>query len=876
MDIAEIKTFRNLIASNGNENISYISKRLMETADKDPDDVLKSYGTYLHGLVPSEAYKRLRRFGLNEVVHEKPQNWFILLLKTFKDPLILLLLILGIISFYTKDTPATIVITIIVLVSVLLKFFQEFRASSAAQKLKAMVKTTATVIRFGQKKEVPINLLVPGDIIHLSAGDMVPADVRLITSKDLFVNQASLTGESLPVDKHAPKVSADVKNPAELQNICFMGTNVESGTSLAVVVSTGKNTYFGSLAKSVTSQQYVTSFDKGVQGFTWLMIRFILIIVPLVFILNGLTKGNWLEAFSFALAVAIGLTPEMLPMIVTVNLSKGAIVMSRKKVIVKRLNSIQNFGAMDVLATDKTGTITLGKVILEKHIDIFGNEENEEVLDYAYINSYYQTGLKSILDEAVLKHAEVQSSLKVEKNYRKIDEVTFDFIRKRMSVVVEKENSQKILICKGAVDEILNVCTHAKAHNKVFRIEKSHRSKIKKLVNNLNKDGFRVIAVAYKETPKKQNVYEAKDESHLILLGFIAFLDPPKDTAQEALSKLRKNGVEVKILTGDNELVTKRICKIVGLPIKGILLGSDIENMPDEKLQQLVENTTIFAKLLPYHKERIIKALQKNDHTVGFLGDGINDTSALKAADVGISVDTAVDIAKESSDIILLKKSLLVLNDGVIEGRKVFGNIVKYIKMAASSNFGNVLSVVGASLFLPFLPMLPVQILINNLLYDLSQTAIPTDDLDEEYLRKPRKWKIDEIKRFILYFGPISSVFDYITFFILLYFFGAWAKPELFHTGWFIESLITQTLIIHIIRTNKIPFIQSRSSWPLIMSTILIAGIGIWLITSAFATTLGFVTLPAFYWAFLIMVLVGYIITTQFVKTWLVRKNLTE
>jgi len=878
MSFLGIKSLNLLIKHNGNKkDHPLLSKKYIETAGKESEEIIGQLKTSEHGLIPAEAHKRLRKYGLNEVVHEKRRNVILMLLKTFKNPLIFLLLVLGVISFFTKDgKDATIVIIVIVLVSVVWQFFQEFRASKAEEQLKAMVKTTATVIRYGQKKEVPINLLVPGDVISLSAGDMVPADVRIFSSKDLFVNQAALTGESLPVDKHAPKVTNDIKNPLELSNMCFMGTNVENGTATAIVVFTGRETYFGSLAEAITNQQTVTSFDRGIQSFVWLMIKFILIIVPLVFLINGLSRGDWLEAFLFALAVAIGLTPEMLPMIVTVNLSKGSIVMFKKKVIVKRLNSIQNFGAMDVLATDKTGTITIGKVILEKHIDVFGQEENEEVLEYAYINSYYQTGLKNILDEAVLKHVEVKSSLKIDINYKKIDEVTFDFIRRKMSVVVEKGDSNKILICKGAVEEMLNVCTKAKAENKIFKIQKSHISKIKGIVNNLYEDGFRVIAVGFKETPKKQTVYTTKDESDLILLGFIAFLDPPKDTASEAIAKLRENGVEVKILTGDNELVTKRICKVVGLPVKGVIVGNEIEEVSDEKLKDIVEKTTIFAKLLPYHKERIIKALQNNGHTVGFLGDGINDTTALKASDVGISVDTAVDIAKESSDIILLKKSLLVLNDGVIEGRRVFGNIVKYLKMASSSNFGNVLSIVGASLFLPFLPMLPLQILVNNMLYDFSQTTIPTDSVDDEYVKTPRKWRIDDIKRFMLYFGPISSIFDYATFFILIYFFHAWTNPELFHTGWFIESLVTQTLIIHIIRTNKMPFIQSRASTPLLMTTIIIAGIGIWLPFSPLAKALGFVTLPALYFIFLGATLFGYLLLTQFVKTWLVKKHLSE
>ncbi len=877
MGIIERNPFKSLIHLNrSSKNYSYVSKEITESAHKEPEEVLRALGSAIEGLTPTEAHERLKKYGLNEVVQEKRQNRIVLLFKTIINPLILVLLIIGAVTYLTGDIAGSIIIGIIVLVSVLLQFFQESKASTAAQRLKAMVKTTATVVRYGQKKEVPINLLVPGDIIRLSAGDLIPADIRLIFSKDIFVNQATLTGESLPVEKHSPAVSKEISNLLELQNICFMGTNVESGTATAVVISTGKNTYFGSLAAAITAPPIITSFDRGVKSFTWLMIKFILVIVPLVILVNGLSKGNWVEAFLFALAVAIGLTPGMLPMIVTVNLSKGANVMSRKKVIVKRLNSIQNFGAMDILCTDKTGTITLGKVILEKHIDVFGNEENEEVIEYAYLNSYYQTGLKNILDEAVLKHVELNTSLKVEKDYSKVDEVTFDFVRKRMSVVVQEKNGMNILICKGAVDELLSVCDKAKSKNKTFNLGKSHQGNIKRIVSRLNKDGFRVIAVAYKETPAEQAVYSIKDESNLTLLGFIAFLDPPKDSASEAIAKLRKNGVEVKILTGDNELVTKKICKDVGLPVKGILLGPEIEKMEDEKLTSLINDTTIFAKLLPFHKERIIKAFQQKGHIVGFLGDGINDTSALKVSDVGISVDTAVDIAKESSDIILLKKSLLVLDEGVIEGRKVFGNIDKYIKMAASSNFGNMISVVGASIFLPFLPMLPLQILINNLLYDLSQTTIPYDNVDEEYLSKPRKWHIDTIKRFIFFIGPISSIFDYITFAVMLLVFHTWANPSLFQTGWFVESLITQTLIIHVIRTKKIPFVQSRASLPLILTTILICGIGMWLPFSPFAKLFGFSPLPLLYFAILAATVVSYILLTQLVKVWLIRKYVHE
>jgi Mg2+-importing ATPase len=716
-------------------------------------------------------------------------------------------------------------------------------------------------------------MLVPGDIIRLAAGDMTPADVRVLSAKDLFLNQAALTGESLPVEKKADAAPADVHNPLELVNICFLGTNVESGAATAVVICTGKQTYLGSLAASIVGQRQLTSFDKGINKFTWLMILFIAVMVPTVFLLNGLSKHNWMEAFLFAMAVAVGLTPEMLPMIVTVNLSKGALDMARKKVIVKRLNAIQNFGAMDVLCTDKTGTITQGKIVLEKHLDVNG-EDSEKVLHFGYLNSFHHTGLKNLLDEAILKHEELEQHLQVQEKYRKIDEIPFDFVRRRMSVVVEDESGLNTLICKGAVEEVLSLCTRVELNGEVIAVQAEHDTRRRQLADELNGQGFRVIALAYKQMQGSSDepVYAVKDETDLILLGFLAFLDPPKDTATEALKRLHRLNVDVKILTGDNEIVTSYICKEVGMPVEHLLLGSQIEAMSDDELAVAVAASSVFARLAPAHKERIIRALQSKDHVVGFMGDGINDAPALKAADVGISVDSAVDIAKESSDIILLENNLLILEQGVLEGRRVFGNIIKYIKMAASSNFGNMLSVVGASVFLPFLPMLPIQVLINNLLYDFSQTTIPTDEVDADWLTKPRKWAIGEIERFILFFGPISSIFDYLTFFIMLYLFNSWQNPALFHTGWFVESIFTQTLIIHIIRTNRIPFIESRASWQLITTSLIIVAVGALLTVSPLADTLGFVALPPLYWLLLAVMLLCYMILTQLVKTWFIRK----
>ncbi|MGD1041938.1 MAG: magnesium-translocating P-type ATPase, partial [Sedimentisphaerales bacterium] len=722
-------------------------------------------------------------------------------------------------------------------------------------------------------EEVSLKMLVPGDIIRLAAGDMVPADVRVLSAKDLFLNQAALTGEALPVEKKAAQASADVQNPLDLPNLCFLGSNVESGSATAVVIQTGNRTYFGSLAASIVGQRQLTSFDKGVNKFTWLMICFIAVMVPAVFLINGLSKHNWLEAFLFAMAVAVGLTPEMLPMIVTVNLSKGAIMMSRKKVIVKRLNAIQNFGAMDVLCTDKTGTLTQGKIVLEKHLDVNG-DPSEKVLQYGYLNSYHHTGLKNLLDEAILDHEELEERLKAKEKYRKIDEIPFDFVRRRMSVVVEDETGLNTLICKGAVDEVLSLCTRVETNGGVIPVQPEHDAKRRQIADDLNGQGFRVIALAYKQMPggSDEPVYSVKDESDLILMGFLAFLDPPKDTATEALKRLGGLNVDVKVLTGDNEIITAYICKEVGISVEHLLLGPQIETMSETELAEAASATSVFARLAPAHKEHIIRALQSKGHVLGFMGDGINDAPALKAADVGISVDSAVDIAKESSDIILLENSLLVLEQGVLEGRRVFGNIIKYIKMAASSNFGNMFSVVGASAFLPFLPMLPIQVLTNNLLYDFSQTTIPTDEVDADWLTRPRTWTIGKILRFILFIGPISSIFDYVTFFMMLYVFNCWQNPALFHTGWFVESIFTQTLIIHVIRTNKIPFIESRASWPLILTSVIIVAVGAWLTVSPLAKTLGFVSLPPMYWLYLAIILLGYAILTQVVKIWFIRR----
>lgn len=823
--------------------------------------------TAKQGLTTIEAHKRLLKFGKNEAVNEKKLFWPEVLFNNFRDPLSLLLVVLAVVSFFTGDIKATCMIAVMVLLSVFLRFFQEIKADKAAHALKAMVHTTVKVIRNGKLTNLPLASLVPGDIVDLAAGDMVPADLILLSYKNLFINQSALTGESIPVEKKIDK-NAD-KNCAslELSNICFLGTNVEVGSAIALVVATGKNTYLGSIAKELSNTELPTTFDLGIKNFTWLIMKFILVMAPLVFFINGLTKGNWLDAILFALAVAIGLAPEMLPMIVAVNLSKGALKMSKKKVIVKHLNSVQNFGSMDILCTDKTGTITEGRVILEKFLNVEG-EQDENVLNYAYLNSYFQTGLNNLIDEAVLKHSEIKKKLNIQKNYEKIDEIPFDFFRRRMSVVIKNENNENILICKGAFEEIMAASTHIQLGDKITALSKDKNRIKKDIEEELNGEGFRVVAIGYKKELNTKNHYTPSDESDLILVGFLAFLDPPKASAKATIANLEKNGIRIMVLTGDNELVSKNICSQVGIETGNILLGSDIEKMDEEDLKQAVAKTQVFAKLTPLHKEKIVRALRSLGHSVGFMGDGINDAPALRAADIGISVDSAADIAKESSDIILLEKSLTVLQDGVLEGRKIFANIIKYIEMAASSNFGNMFSVVGASIFLPFLPMLPIQILTNNLLYDISQTSIPTDHVDLEFLTKPRRWDISLIKKFVLFFGPISSIFDFATYAVMWYIFKAYANPSLFQTGWFVESLVSQTLIIYIIRTNKIPFIQSWPSKTLLLATLSIAFLGCYLPFSPLASILKFTPLPPLYWILLLIMIVFYFIITQTLKNW--------
>jgi Mg2+-importing ATPase len=864
-------------------------------ASKEPvTSVYVTFGTAPEGLTESDVQERLESHGRNTVAHERATAWPRMLLNNFRNPFILVLFVLGAVSYATGDPRGTAVVSVMVAVSVVMRFLQEFRSSRAAEALRAMVRTTATVTRryapddgsdalVSERREVPFEDLVPGDLVHLSAGDMIPADIRLVSAKDLFVSQSALTGEAMPVEKYdtlagvveksadpAPTTSA---NPFDQTNLCFMGTTIISGSATAVVVRTGSHTVFGSLAKSVLGRRTLTSFDRGVNAVTWVLIRFILVMVPIVFLLNGFVKGDFKEAFLFSIAVAVGLTPEMLPMVVTANLAKGAVAMARQKVIVKRLNAIQNLGAMDVLCTDKTGTLTQDRVILEKHRNIRG-EVDLRVLEYAYLNSYYQTGLKNLLDRAVLEHAELEHEIDVLQHADKVDEIPFDFLRRRMSVVVTNPSRERVLICKGAVEEIFTICADVDLGPDVVPFSAALFDQATAVVRELNEDGFRVVAVAHKTVPMSKDLYTVADEHDLVLAGFIGFLDPPKESAREAIAALHEHGVAVVVLTGDNDIVTRRVCRDVGIPADHVVLGSELEDLSDGDLREAVQRVSIFAKLNPLQKARIIRAFQQDGHTVGYLGDGINDAAALRDADVGISVDTATDIARESADIILLEKSLLVLETGVLKGREVYGNIIKYIKMTASSNFGNVFSVLVASAFLPFLPMLPVQLLVLNLLYDFSQLSLPWDRMDTEFLRRPRKWDTTGIARFMVWIGPISSVFDITTFLLLWFVFRASgpAGEATFQSGWFIESLLSQTLIIHMIRTERIPFIQSRAALPVLLLTSLIMAVGLYLPYSTLGAAVSLVHPPAPFFPWLVATLLAYGALTQMVKTWYIRR----
>ena len=856
------------------------------------------------GLTEHEAAKRLARDGANQVAHDPQPHALVQLLKALHNPFIYVLLTLAGISFVTDywlpvsageadDADLTKVIIIMTMVSLssLLRFWQEYRSNKAADALKAMVRTTATVLRreqIGQAprlREVPMDELVAGDIVQLSAGDMIPADIRLLESRDLFISQAVLTGEALPVEKYdtlgnvAQKSAAEhgdnQDNLLELPNICFMGTNVVSGRARAVVVATGRRTYFGSLAKAIAGSRSQTAFDRGVNSVSSLLIRFMLVMVPVVFMINGVVKGDWGDAFLFALAVAVGLTPEMLPMIVSANLAKGAVAMARRKVVVKRLNAIQNLGSMDVLCTDKTGTLTQDRIILEHHVR-FDGQPDKHILELAWLNSHHQSGIRNLMDQAVLHFAGQDRQFQAPYAYAKVDELPFDFIRRRLSVVVKNALGDHLLVSKGAVEEMLAIATHVQEGDKVVALDPCRRQQLLASVDAFNQDGFRVLVVATREIPAAEGKaqYHTEDERNLVIQGLLTFLDPPKETAGPAIAALRDMGVQVKVLTGDNPVVTSKVCREVGLAPGQPLLGQDIEGMDDTTLKLQVEQRSVFAKLTPLQKSRVLKALQANGHTVGFLGDGINDAAALRDADVGISVDSGTDIAKESADIILLEKSLMVLEEGVLKGRETFGNIMKYLCMTASSNFGNVFSVLVASAFIPFLPMLAIHLLLQNLMYDFSQLSLPWDRMDKEFLSKPRKWDARNIGRFMLWIGPTSSIFDITTFALMWYVFAANSveMQALFQSGWFIEGLLSQTLVVHMLRTRKVPFFQSTAALPVVLATGLVMALGIYIPFSPVGAMVGLVPLPWEYFPWLVATLLGYCVVAQAMKALYIRR----
>ena len=862
-------------ALSASSSVSEHEQKLIDICAVPAPAALEQMQVTERGLDDAQVLASREAHGPNSLGLRKKIGFIVEMLERCRNPLVIQLLVICVVSLLMGDVRSAIVVGGMLVLSVVLGYVQEHRSSKAVEKLQAMVHANCLVVRNGKEEDLPIEQVVPGDIVVLQAGAIIPADLRLVSAKDFFVSQSSLTGESMPVEKFPEPSDIKGRGVIELQNACFQGSNVLSGTARGVVVNTGVRTHFGAISEKLSGERVQTSFDRGIAGFTWLMIRFMVVMVSVVFLIVGLTKHDWAEALLFALSVAVGLTPEMLPMIVTVNLSKGAIAMSRKKVIVKRLNAIQNFGAIDILCTDKTGTLTQDRVILEKHVDVT-NRDSEDVLRYAYMNSYYQTGLRNLLDRTILEYRD----LDVERNCRKVDEIPFDFQRKRMSVVVDYEGDH-VLICKGAVEDIYKACTHYQVDDEIHLMIDFIKTDLLEEYEELSRDGYRVVAIAYREFPRDKVTFSIADESNLILLGYIAFLDPPKDSAAKAIAMLKQVGVSTKILTGDNALVTRKICRDVGLEGDTVITGDQLIGLGEEQLGELADQHHVFARLSPSQKERIIVALQKRGHVIGYMGDGINDAPSMRVADVGISVDTAVDVAKESADIILLEKSLLVLEEGILEGRKVFSNIIKYIRMGASSNFGNMFSVVGGSYFLPFLPMAPIQVLVNNLLYDASQVGIPSDRVDEEYLTRPRKWNIANIRRFMTWIGPISSIFDYATFFLMLYFFNCalfsaeGTAPEmkdhyekLFHTGWFVESILTQTLIVHIIRTQRIPFVQSIASPLLLFTTLIAMGIGAWLPYSPLADYFGFVPLPGTFWIWITGFLVAYSAITHEVKKW--------
>ncbi|MBM5606450.1 magnesium-translocating P-type ATPase [Listeria seeligeri] len=840
--------------------------KLLIESQMSREEILEEVGVMDSGLTHVEVAIRQKEFGRNQTVEEQKVSQLRLFIRAFNDPFIYILVLLMVISYLTADMEATIIMAIMIFTSGLLGFIQSSRAERASYALKNMVKNKVNVLRDGKMTVVTQDEIVPGDVIEVSVGDIIPADARVISATDLLINQSALTGESIPTEKYAEDKRA-TPEIFERENLLFMGTDVLSGHGRAVILRTGSSTFFGSLSIAATEKRGDTSFDKGVKTISKLLFYFMLVMVPIVFLINGLMKGNWLEAFLYAVAIAVGLTPEMLPMIVSTNLAKGAINMSSKKVIMKELSAIQNIGAMDILCTDKTGTLTEDKLELVTYINCQG-EKSTSVLEMAYLNSYFQTGWKNVLDHAVM----TKLNEKVANGWNKIGEIPFNFDRRRLSVIVES-NLETRMITKGAVEEMLAVCTHKEIDGPISPLTMNEKDELQEMCSKMNRSGIRVICVAFK-SQKTGVSFTKEDEEKMIIAGFLGFRDPVKSSTKEAITSLFKNQINVKVLTGDNEIVTKRICQEVGIPANGFLLGTEVDELMDDELMDALQKYHIFAKLTPMQKSRIIEVLKQAGHTVGFLGDGVNDAPALRKADVGISVDTAADITKDASSVILLEKSLTVLNDAVMEGRNVFGNILKYIKMTASSNFGNVFSVLIASAFIPFLPMLSLHLLLQNLLYDSSQLTLPWDKMDRSFLKKPHAWEQKGMLRFILCIGPVSSIFDIATFLIMWFVFSAntVAEQALFHSGWFVVGLLTQTLVVHMIRTEKIPFIQSRATAPVMISTLIVMSLGLIIPFTGFGHSIGFVSLPGSYFPWLVLVLVGYMATMQVVKTLYIRK----
>ncbi len=832
------------------------------------------------GFSTEQATERLEVYGPNELAREHRHSAVKEFLLHFKSPLVIILLIAGTISGLLNELANTIIIFTIIFVSVALDYYQESKAEKAAQLLKQKVTTTATLLRDNFKQEIKFPEIVPGDIIFLSAGDIAPADSRVISAKDLFVNQSSLTGESFPVEKTAGAIKGKAGGIVDWSNYCFMGTSVVSGSATAMVVKTGSATEYGKIAKKLIEKAPETEFERGIKSFGFLIMQVTFLLVIFVFLIISLRNPNTtgvVTALLFAVALAVGLTPELLPMIITINLSRGAMAMSKKGVIVKRLSAIENFGSMNVLCTDKTGTLTENRIKLILNVDMEGTED-EKVFLYSFLNSNFQTGLKSPLDEAILKHKEIDTS-----KYQKIDEVPFDFIRRRVSVVVESKGL-RFFIAKGAPEEILKACSYVELGRVVADLSEETQEKIEQKYNDYSADGMRVLGIAYKRLKEDKAVYSINDENEMVFLGFVAFLDPPKETAKQSLQMLSRAGIELKVLTGDNELVTRKVCDELGFEVKGVALGTDIVNISDEALTAVVEEANVFCRVNPIQKDRIIALLKRNGHVVGYMGDGINDAPSLKTSDVGVSVDNAVDVARESADIILSRNDLTVLAEGVLEGRKTFGNTMKYIMLGVSSNFGNMFSVAGAAIFLTFLPMLPVQILLNNLLYDFSQSTITTDSVDEEYVERPKRWDISFIKRFMISLGPVSSLFDFLTFFTMLFVFILPVIPlsllsddlysqHLFQTAWFIESLCSQVLVVFVIRTRRTPFWKSKPSKYLMISSLAIVAFSLLVPFTPLGALFGFVEPPLLFYVALVILLGSYLVLAEVVKNWFYKRH---